>query len=335
MSDAHATTLELLRDLVRNKKSGTLSLRGEKNTAEIRLSHGNVEDAAHGRADGEKALYRALTIPVAQASFVEGSAEGASIGPSRITTPTPVLLDCADAVLASIAHLRSSFPDASSRPIVAADTGGSHVEISEHARGLLHHLRSPLLIDDLLDAVSGPDAHTLRAVSELEEAGRIRHLASTLSRTALASHEQLERLRTMATLGLRRGFGKRVRLVFAGTPSRLAILAHATKCITGANSAGVAPAVPMPHPIVRIDLGPELELELVSLPLVPAYAPLWLMALTGAAIVVRLEEAGGSLLEEACEAAGAKIVDAHMLVGPYDEGNVAEVAVLVRAALEA
>ena len=93
--------------------------------------------------------------------------------------------------------------------------------------------------------------------------------------------------------------------------------------------------VPMPHPMVRIDLGSELELELVSLPLVPAYAPLWQMALTGAAVVVRLEEAAGALLEEACEAASAKIVDAHMLVGPYDEGNVAEVAVLIRAALEA
>ncbi|MEO6577078.1 MAG: DUF4388 domain-containing protein [Polyangiaceae bacterium] len=331
MSNEPATTLELLRDLVRAKKSGTLSLRGEKGTSEIRLAHGNVEDAVHGRAAGEKALYRALSIPVGRASF----AEGAPTGPARIATATDALLDGAVAVLSVIANLRDSFPDMATRPIVAADTGGSHVEISEQARALLHHLRTPLLIDDLLDAVPGTDAHTLRAVGELEEAGRIRHLASTLSRTPLASHEQLERLRTMATLGLRRGFGKRVRLVFAGTPGRLAILAHATQCITGAKSCGASPLIPMPHPIVRIDLGPELELELVSLPLVPAYAPLWQMALTGSAIVVRLEEAGGSLLEEACEAAGAKIVDAHMLVGPYDEGNVAEVAVLVRAALEA
>lgn len=331
MSDGPATTLDLLRDLVRAKKSGTLSLRGEKGTAEIRLAHGKIEDAVHGRADGEKALYRALAIPVAQASF----AEGAPSGLARIATATDALLEGAAEVLAAMNHLREAFPDVATRPIVAADTGGSHGVISDHARGLLHHLRTPLLIDDLLDAVPGPDAHTLRAVAELEDAGRIRHLASTLSRTALASHEQLERLRTMATLGLRRGFGKRVRLVFAGTPSRLAILAHATQCLTGAKSCGASPLIPMPHPIVRIDLGPELELELVSLPLVPAYAPLWQMALTGSAVVVRLEEAGGSLLEEACEAAGAKIVDAHMLVGPYDEGNVAEVAVLVRAALEA
>ena len=331
MSDAPATTLELLDTLSRAKKSGTVSLRSDKGIAEIRLADGNIEDAVHGRADGEKALYRALTIPVAQATFAEGSLGGLT----RISTATSALLEGAPAMLAAMAHLRASFPESATRPIVAADGGGAHGEISDQARALLHHLRTPQLIDDLLDTVPSADAHTLRAVIELEAAGRIRHLASTLSSTPLASHEQYERVRTMATLGLRRGFGTRVRLVFAGTPSRLAILAHAAQCLTGAKSCGAAPVVPMPHPIARIELGPELELELVSLPLVPAYAPLWQMALTGSAVVVRLEEAAGSLLEEACEAASAKIVDAHMLVGPYDEGNVAEVAVLIRAALEA
>ena len=331
MSSAPATTLELLDHLSRAKKSGTVSLAYDEGIAEIRLAHGNIEDAVHGRADGEKALYRALAIPVAQATFVEGGPGGLA----RITTATAVLLEGAPAILAAMARLRATFPDAASRPIVAADAAGAHGEISDPARALLHHLRAPLLLDDLLDAAPTVDAHTLRAVAELEGAGRIRQLASSLSRIPLASHEQLERVRTMATLGLRRGFGKRVRLVFAGTPSRLGILAHATQCLVGAKPCGGTPIVPMPHPIVRIDLGPELELELVSLPLVPAYAPLWQMALTGSAVVVRLEEAAGSLLEEACEAASAKIVDAHMLVGPYDEGNVAEVAVLIRAALEA
>ncbi len=331
MSDAPATTLELVSNLSRAKKSGTVSLHSEKSVAEIRLAHGNIEDALHGRANGEKALYRALVTPVAQATFAEGSPGG----PARISTPTSALLEGAPAILAALARLRASFPESATRPIVAADAGSAHGEISEHARALLHYLRTPQLIDDLLDAVPSADAHILRAVAELEGAGRIRHLASTLSRTPLASHEQHERVRTMATLGLRRGFGTRVRLVFAGTPSRLAILSHAMQCLVGAESCGGAPVVPMPHPVVRIDLGSELELELVCLPLVPAYAPLWQMALTGSAVVVRLEEAADSLLEEACEAASAKIVDAHMLVGPYDEGNVAEVAVLIRAALEA
>ena len=49
---------------------------------------------------------------------------------------------------------------------------------------------------------------------------------------------------------------------------------------------------------------------------------------------LRVDDAAAVLFDQACEGAGIRVQDADMLVGPYDETNVAEVAMLVRAAFE-
>ena len=43
------------------------------------------------------------------------------------------------------------------------------------------------------------------------------------------------------------------------------------------------PSVPVPYVLATIRLGDGVELDIVALPLVPVYAPLWPMALAGAA----------------------------------------------------
>ena len=248
--------------------------------------------------------------------------------------------------------LRELFPDAATRPLVAGDPPFHVTGISEAARALVPRLRAPILLHDLLAAASGAEVDTLAALAELHHAGRLRRLPSTLDAVPLASPGQEERLRMTVVLGVRCGFENRVRVVFAGALGRLSIFAHATLCIAGAKAPGEGvPAVPMPHVMARIAVGgatsdspsparrsrgegEAIDLDLVGLPLVPAFAPLWPMALSGAAVVVRLDEAAGSLLNEACEAVGAKIVDAHALVGSCDETNASEVANLVRASLD-
>src|SRR5262249_27974997 len=132
------------------------------------------------------------------------------------------------------------------------------------------------------------------------------------------------------------GFAGAARVVFAGTPSRLAVFAHAALCLQDAIAAAdPAPNVPVPYPIATVRLGADVALERVGLPLAPAYAPLWPMALAGSAIVVRLDDAAGAALTEACGVAELPILDAQMLVGALEEASVAQVASLVRAALEA
>ena len=95
------------------------------------------------------------------------------------------------------------------------------------------------------------------------------------------------------------------------------------------------PSIPIPYAIATVRLGDDVDVEIVALPLVPAYAPLWPLTLAGAAIVVRLDDAAGSALAEACAAAEIPVLDAHVLVGTLEEGSVAQVAGLVRAAIEA
>jgi hypothetical protein len=132
------------------------------------------------------------------------------------------------------------------------------------------------------------------------------------------------------------GYQGAARLVFAGTPNRLSVFAHAALCLSDAiPSPEAPPTLPIPHPIATVRFGDDVDLELVALPLVPAYAPLWPLALAGAAIVVRLDDAAGSALTEACAAAELPVLDAQMLVGALEEGSVAQVASLVRAAIEA
>ena len=91
---------------------------------------------------------------------------------------------------------------------------------------------------------------------------------------------------------------------------------------------------PIPHPIASVKLGDDVSLDIVALPLVPAYAPLWPMALAGSAIVVRLDDAAELALNEACAVSEVTIADAGILVGTFDEGNAVHVASLIRAALE-
>jgi hypothetical protein len=335
--------LRLLGELVAAKRTGTLSISTPSGAAEVRLADGDVLDAVYLRAEGEKALYRILAARDVTTTFLDGG----DAGMRRIRARTADLLASAPAFLSDLATRRRAFASAGARPLLAIDRAeptrsnqGVPPALSAAARSLLHYLRTPIVLDELLDVAPGSDIEILQVLAELEHAGRLRSLPSTDQRVPLGTSEQLGRLTSVLAerLPLRDdGASPAARLVFAGTVNRLAVLAHSTSCIQHAlPPAFGVPTVPMPHPVARIGLGegPRFTVEIVACPLVPAYAPLWPMALSGAVAVVRLDEAGGKLLDRAAEAARARVFDASMLVGPYDEANVAEVAMLVRAALE-
>jgi hypothetical protein len=125
-------------------------------------------------------------------------------------------------------------------------------------------------------------------------------------------------------------------LILAGAPHRLALVAHAIACFEGANPPPEntigAPAVPMPHVAARWTAH-RIDLDLVLCPLVPAYSPLWPMAVAGAHAALRLDGAARDLFDRACAAASVNIVDASALLPAHDDTKVEDVAALVRAAL--
>ena len=77
-----------------------------------------------------------------------------------------------------------------------------------------------------------------------------------------------------------------------------------------------------------------MELALTGLPADDLFAPTWALALPGAAAVVRLNDAGGAALEAHCQSVEVMLIDGEGLMGAIDVAVPAQVAALVRSALE-
>lgn len=127
----------------------------------------------------------------------------------------------------------------------------------------------------------------------------------------------------------------RYNVVVCGVPSRVATLARATLRIASFRPPSEqAPSVPVPHAIAFMTLADGLDVVLYALPLVPAYAPLWPMALAASHVVVRLDAAAARLLDEACAVSAKKAIDASALSPAFSEDDEEAVAELVRMAIE-
>ena len=72
----------------------------------------------------------------------------------------------------------------------------------------------------------------------------------------------------------------------------------------------------------------------MGLPLVEAYAPLWSLVLPSLTSVARIELEGSELLEDCASLAGVNVIDATTLLGDGGDSDPAQVAALIRMALE-
>ena len=325
---------ELIFALAAEKKTGALSVTTASGAGEIRLQDGEIVDAVYMRLEGRKALCRLLGEADGTFTFFTGRA----VVMRRITTPHAELMkECEDHVR-DVRRLRAALGDMATKALFATEAPANAAPhsgaLSPLARVVLTRLRAPATIDELLDDVPASDTDLLRATMELDRAGRIKLLMHSSQRVSLASSEELHAMRALAARARAPGFEGPARLVFAGTPGRLAVFAHTALCLADTVPADAAPSVPVPHTIATVKLGDDMSVDLVALPLVPAYAPLWPMALAGAAVVVRLDDAAQVALDDACSAAEVKLAESSLLVGSLDEGNAVHVASLVRAALE-
>ena len=327
----NAPLADLLIVLATERRSGTLTVTTPKGSGEVRLVDGEIADAVYVRLEGRKALTRMLAERDGTATFAPGSPAIMR----RIHEGTRSLVMEARALVEKAASLRATASELAVSMLLAHE-GPAGDDLSEVDQHVLTRLRVPAMLEDILDELPHTDAAILESLIRLDARGRVKRLGHTSSRVQLCGPDQLHLLRASAARARSAGFTGAARLVFAATPARLAVFGHTVLSLADAfPSAEPTPSVPVPHVLATIRLGDGVELDIVALPLVPAYAPLWPMALAGAAILVRLDEAAAQSLEEACGAVGVPILDARAIFGSLEESSAVQVASLIKTALDA
>jgi CheY-like chemotaxis protein len=327
----HVGVADLMIVLATEKRSGTVTVTTSKGSGEVRLVEGEVADAVYVRLEGVKAVTRMLGEREGTATF----APGAPAIMRRINVSTRQLVDEARALASKAAALRAEAGALATGTLIAVE-GAIDDRAREVDQHVLVRLRVPATLDELLDELPHSDAAILEATIGLDRRGRVKQLGQQSSRVQLCGADQLHLVRASAARAKAAGFAGAARLVFAATPARLAVLGHTVLSLADAvPPLDPVPSLPVPHGLSTIRLGDGVELDVVALPLVPAYAPLWPLVLAGAAVAVRLDEGAAQPLEEACGSVGVTILDARAVFGTVDESSPVQVASLIRTALEA
>ncbi|HVJ19090.1 MAG TPA: DUF4388 domain-containing protein [Polyangiaceae bacterium] len=321
------SVIDLLQLLSMNRRSGTLSVTTPVGAGELRLTDGEIIDAVYRRVDGEKALFRLLTERDGSFAFVSGTQSALR----RIEQPTNVLLMEGLRQLDEARRLREllAIEDQNLLAITPPDPEGPEVE-----QRVLMTLVSPRTLAQLLDEIAAPDLQILIALEELLKRGTVRTLAAGAERVELADPERMSVLAALAKRVARAGFEGAARIGVAGSQQRLATMLSALGNLVDASVAGDVPAAPVPHRMAKIRLGDGIDLELVGLPLVEAYAPLWSLVLPSLIAVARVDVGATELLESAASLTGVPVIDAITLLGGNGDGDAQLVAGLIRMALE-
>jgi hypothetical protein len=321
------STVDLLQLLAMNRRSGTLVINTPAGAGEVRIKNGEIVDAVFRRLEREKALYRLVGETDGTFSFVGGTPQFLE----RIRTSTNTLLMEGMRQLDEAARLRQTLALDGTALLAIAPPGA---DTSEAAGRVLETLTTPRTLPELLDEVMLPDLAVLEALAGLLEQGLVRRIASSAVRVELADPERMAVLAALAKRAARSGYRGAARVVIAATMQRLVTLMHAIARIADtAVPTEQVPAAPVPYALATLRLG-EADLEVVGLPLVEAYAPLWGLVLPGAAALARIELTASEALETACSVAAVPMLEAGALLQEGDEADPEQVATLLRMLLE-
>jgi hypothetical protein len=321
------SSVDLLQLLAMNRRSGTLSINSSSGNGEVRIKSGEIVDAVFRRLEREKALFRLLGETDGTFSFVGGSPQFLE----RIRTPTSALLMEGLRQLDEAERLRRSLELDATALLAIAPPGP---DTSESAARVLEALTTPRTLPELLDEVTLHDLAVLEALELLLEQGLVRRIASSAVRVELADPERMAVLAALAKRAVRSGYRGAARVVIAATPQRLLTFMLAVARIADAFVPTEAvPAAPMPYALATLRLG-EADLEVMGLPLVEAYAPLWGVVLPGSAALARLELVASEALDTACSVAAVPVLEAGALLQEGDEADPEHVASVLRMLLE-
>jgi CheY-like chemotaxis protein len=321
------SSVDLLQLLAMNRRSGTLSINTPAGAGEVRIKNGEIVDAVFRRLEREKALYRLLGETDGTFSFVGGMPQFLE----RIQTSTNTLLMEGLRQLDEGQRLRTNLALDGTALLAIAPPGP---EMSETAGRVLETLMTPRTLAELLDEVTLPDLAVLEALAKLLEQGLVRRIAAGAGRVELADPERMAVLAALAKRAARSGFRGPARVVVAATTQRLVTLMHAIARIADTVvPTETVPAAPVPYALATLRLG-EADLEVMGLPLVEAYAPLWGLVLPGAAALARLELTASEALETACSVAAVPVLEGGALLQEGDDADPEHVATLLRVLLE-
>lgn len=321
------SSVDLLQLLAMNRRSGTLSINTQAGNGEVRIKSGEIVDAVFRRLEREKALYRLLSQTEGSFSFVSGTPQFLE----RIQVPTNTLLMEGLRQLDEAERVRKALDLGTDALLAIAPPSP---EMNEASARVLESLTVPRTLPELLDEVMLHDLAVLEALQALLEQGLVRRIASNAVRVELADPERMAVLAALAKRAVRSGYRGPARVVVAASAQRLITLTHAIARIADALVPTEAlPAAPVPYALATLRLG-EADLEVVGLPLVEAYAPVWGLVLPGAAALARIEQSAEGVLDTACSVAAVPVLEAAELLREGDEADPEQVAVLLRLLLE-
>jgi hypothetical protein len=321
------SSVDLLQLLAMNRRSGTLSINTPAGAGEVRIKTGEIVDAVFRRLEREKALYRLLGETEGTFSFVGGSPQFLE----RIRTPTSSLLMEGLRQLDESARWREKLEVEGTALLAIAPPAS---DSGETAARVLEALTTPRTLNELLDETTLLDLAVLEALDTLLDEGLVRRIASSAVRVELADPERMAVLAALAKRAARSGYRGAARVVVAATMQRLVTLMHAIGRIADAVvPTETVPAAPVPYALATLRLG-EADLEVVGLPLVEAYAPLWGLVLPGAAALARIEVSASEALDTACSIAAVPVLEAGALLREGEESDPEQAASLLRMLLE-
>jgi CheY-like chemotaxis protein len=322
------SVVDLLQLLSMNRRTGALSITTTAGAGEVRLTEGEIVDAVYRRLEGEKALYRLLAENDGSFAFSTGSPAVLR----RVQTSTSMLLMEGMRQIDELRRLREKFGGEQDALLAIAQPG---VEAPEGERRIAELLTAPRALDEVLDDLPLGDLAILESLQQLVDQGLVRRIPRGAVRVPLAELEQLALLSALIKRLTRPGFSGAPRLLLAASPRRLGTVLHAVGRIADAVApAESPPAAPVPHVLAALRLGDGTELDVVALPTLDAYSPLWGLTVPGSIAVIRLDGPETTVLDELCTVAGVPLVDAAALLGDLDEADPAQMAALLRMALE-
>jgi hypothetical protein len=320
--------IDLLQLLSMNRRTGALAITTPAGAGEVRLIEGEVVDAVYRRLEGEKALYRLLAELFGTFAFTSGSASHLR----RVQTPTNVLLMEGMRQIDEVAQAKRRLNADQDAVLAVTAPPDNAPEVFQRIADMV---TVPRTVDELLDDVPLLDLDILQALEQMLADGTVRRVWKGAVRVELAHPEQLAVIAAQVKRLSRAGFSGPPRLIITASQQRLSALMHSIGRIADALApAQSTPAAPVPHVLATLRLGEGIELEVVGLPALDAYCPIWGLSLPGSMVVISVEAEASEPLVELCAVTGVPIVDSAELLGSVDEADPGQVAALIRMALE-
>jgi hypothetical protein len=316
---AQVSVADLLQLLSMNRRSGTLAVTTPSGSGELRLTEGEVVDAVYRRVDGEKAVFRLLGETEGTFAFTTGAQQTLR----RIERPSHGLLMEGMRQIDEMRSLRDSLS------VVTESPGAPEVE-----QRVLDVLSTPHTLNELLDEIPALDLDILSSLNGLLRSRSVQRFETSSLRVELAEEEGLSVLSALARRLPRSGFEGPARLGVAASARRLAAMMSVLGRIVDVSVATDVPVAPVPHTLATLKLSDNVEVELVGIPLVEAYAPFWALVLPSCAAILRVEPEHSEALEAGCRLASIPIVEGEEILGNGGDADPRLFAGLLKVALE-